>query len=397
MKKLFKIISFIILIAVGVAAYNYSTNYSLFDFEDINTPVYQETEESSSDDDVQFEKLYYTQLDEKQRKIYDKVYFAIKEHKDSIRIHSDIGSDDLFDIVGYVLAENPELFWSNGACTYDQIGNLKFEYIYTEDELDVCRQQIEKSTSEIIHQAKAIADEYERALFLFDYIAENTVYDDEAAENLEDNPIASTIAGVFINKKAVCGGYARAYQYLLLQCSLNAETVYGAAKTSDGSVEDHAWTLQQLNGNYYYTDVTWGDSAEEDTDGYISHIYFCLTEEEMKNTHTPESNISYPSCVSERDNYFVREDLYFSSFSKSEIRDALKKQIKDGSYSIEMKFKNEADYKEAVNSLIMKENIYYILLEIDPFAVKIEIDRLSYITEDNKYVLTLLLNKKQTD
>lgn len=393
MKKFFKFLYFLIFAVVLVFVYNYFSGYSLFDFDYINTPSYQE-EVAEASNGTQFEKLYYSQLDDDKRKIYDRIYFAIKDRKESVRIYQKIDNQDLFDIVSFVLAENPELFWSNGACTIDSSGKLTFDYIYTADEIEYYKAQIEQCTSSIIAEASAISDEYERALFLFNFVAENTSYDDKAAENLSDNPEASTIAGALVNKKAVCGGYSRAYQYLLSKCSLNAETVYGTANTPEGN-QNHAWTLQFLNGNYYYTDATWGDSYEStDTQGYTSHIYFCMTEKDMSKTHTLDSNISYPQCTATADNYFVKEGLYFSDFSKSKLKKAISAQIENGNNFIEIKFENNTDYNSAVDNLITDGSICYMLLEIDPFQKKVDAANLSYSTDDTRNVLTLILNKK---
>lgn len=393
MKKFFKLIYFIFIAALLVFVYNYFSGDSLFSIEDFHTPSYQE-EVAESTEAADFEKLYYPQLDDEEKKIYDKVYYCIKDCKPSVRIYQDIDGQDLFDIVNFVLAENPELFWSDGACSVNSNGKLTFDYIYTAEEIEIYKSQIENNTKNIIAQANAIPDEYERALFLFDFIADNTAYDYEAVQSLAENPQASTIAGVFLNKKAVCGGYAKAYQYLLTQCSLNAETVYGDVETSDGS-QRHAWTLQYLDGNYYYTDATWGDSYEGDiAQGNTSHVYFCITEKDMSKTHTPDSNVIYPKCTAKADNYFVKEGLCFYNYSKGEIRKTIRSQIEKENYFIEMKFENESDYKQAVSDLITDGDICYLLLEIDPFQRKIESDRLSYNTDDQRNVLTLILNKK---
>ncbi|MGN1328752.1 MAG: transglutaminase domain-containing protein [Eubacterium sp.] len=390
MKKIFKILYFIILAVVLVFVYNYFSGYSLFSLEDINAPVYQEEIEEVSDG-TGFKKLYYSQLDKDKRKIYDKIYFAIKDYKETVRIYQKIDSQELFNIVGFVIAENPELFWSNGGCSVDSTGKLTFDYIYTPEEIEVCKAQIESNTKDIIAQANTISDEYERALLLFDFISENVTYDDNAAENLADNPKASTMAGALVDGKAVCGGYSRAYQYLLSECSLNAETVHGIANTPDGN-QNHAWTLQYLDGNYYYTDATWGDSYEGDTtDDYTSHIYFCMTEKDMSKTHTLDSDISYPSCTAKADNYFVKEGLYFADFSKASLKKAIRTQIENGNNFIELKFENKSDYDNAVNDLITNKNICYLLFEIDPFQRKVKSDTLSYSTDDTQKVLTLIL------
>lgn len=396
MKKFFKALSFITVAVVLVFVYNYFTGYSLFELDFFSAPSYQEEIEEYSENtqSAPFEKLYYSQLDDNEKKVYDRVYFAIKDYKESVRIYQKIDNDDLFDIISFVLAENPELFWSNGSCTISTSGKLTFKYIYTLQEVEYYKTEIEKNTANIIAQANAITDQYERALLLFNFISESITYDDDAAENISEYPQVSTIAGALVDKKAVCGGYSKAYQYLLSKCALNAETVYGTAQTPDGE-ESHAWTLQYLDGNYYYTDATWGDSLEgKSTQDCTSHIYFCMTEKDMSKTHTLKSNISYPQCTAKADNYFIREGLYFSKFSKSAIKKAIRSQIESGNNFIEMKFENSSDYNNAVEELLTKEGISYLLFEIDPFQIRIDTTSLSYSTDDTRNVLTLILNKK---
>lgn len=400
MKKFLKVLYFAVIILIALFLYNYLTGNSLFDFnlDFIGVPSYQEevitAYDTENENTVAFEKLYYSQLDEDEKKIYDKVYFAIKDHKDSVKIYQKVDSSDLFNIVGFVLAENPELFWTNGACSVDSRGRLTFEYIYTAEEAEALQKQIDESTRDIIAKANAVSGEYEKALMLFDYITQTTAYNDNAVENLSAYPYVSNISGPFLYHSAVCSGYSKAYQYLLSKCGLNAETVYGTATTSDGNV-DHAWTLQYLEGNYYYTDVTWSDSFENtDLSENVSHVYFCLTGDEMLKTHTLENKVTYPECTAKKANYFVKEGLYFTSYNKSEIHKSIKSQFEKENYFIQLKFENAEDYRKATESLIKNGGIYPILLELDPFAKHIRNDTLLYSEGDDENVLTLIFDKK---
>lgn len=396
MKKILKTALIVLVLAAAVLAYNYVTDYSLFDLQDIGVQTYldEEQELQGQSNSTGYEKLYYPQLDSEGRKIYDKIYFAIKEHKETVRIHGSADSKTVFDIFGYVLSENPEFFWTNGSCSYSNDGTLTLSYIYSEQECAEVQAQIDAVTAPIVEKACAASDEYETALLLYDYIVLNTKYNSAAADNPGDYPEASTIAGVFIDKKAICGGYARAYQYLLSKCSLNAETVIGVAEASQGDTADHAWTLQYLDGSYYYTDVTWGDALETNGGDYVSHMYFCMSYDEVSSTHTLNDSVIYPECTSKRDNYFVRENLLFESYNVSKIRKAVKEIVSDGGSVAEIKFVNYTDYKTATDGLIENGGIYYVLLEVDPFSTKIVTDSLMYNLNDDKKVITLMLERK---
>ncbi|MGL6228739.1 MAG: putative mucin/carbohydrate-binding domain-containing protein, partial [Culicoidibacterales bacterium] len=61
------------------------------------------------------------------------------------------------------------------------------------------------------------------------------------------------IRGPFIGLNAVCGGYAKGYEYLLQRVGIQATWVSG-----DTSYGYHAWNNINLYGSWYLTDTTWG-------------------------------------------------------------------------------------------------------------------------------------------
>ncbi|MCD7796252.1 MAG: hypothetical protein LUG95_01100 [Clostridiales bacterium] len=394
MKKFLKVLAFIIVAVAIILGYNYYSNYSLFDFEDLYVPSYQEEIQKQTDEtQASFEKIYYNQLDDDEKKVYDKIYYALNEYDEKVRIRQNIENERIFEIFRFVLAENPEIFWSRGSCSIDSTGNLIFDYICTQSEIEYYKQAIEENTKDIISRANSCSSDYEKALLIFEYIVDTTEYDEEAANDLENNPFDSVIIGSLVNSKAVCTGYAKAYQYLLAQCSLDAETIYGTAETQ-GISQEHAWTLQYLDGNYYYTDATWGDTFESrDSGSYTSHAYFCITESEISKTHTADDNAVYPECMATQDNYFIKEELYFESYNKSKLRSAIKETVDLGEDFIELKFSDDTVYTEVVNDLIESEGIYYLLLELDPFETNIQNDSLSYSTDEEQNILTLFLTE----
>ena len=98
---------------------------------------------------------------------------------------------------------------------------------------------------------------------------------------------AHSIEGVFVNEKAVCEGYAKAYQLLLNACGVN--NVYVTGSSFDTG---HAWNMVQLNnGNWYLYDLTWDDQPN-DAEGQ-THKYFCNSVGTFNSDHTPTpSNIA---------------------------------------------------------------------------------------------------------
>ncbi|MBO4289043.1 MAG: hypothetical protein J5865_02945, partial [Lachnospiraceae bacterium] len=68
---------------------------------------------------------------------------------------------------------------------------------------------------------------------------------------------------------AVCDGYSQAYVYLLQQCGINAAVIVGIAGSDKATAGGHAWSVVQLDGDWYEVDSTWNDigSLEEAVEG----------------------------------------------------------------------------------------------------------------------------------
>ena len=221
-------------------------NFASYQEESTST-VYKSAQRNTSETASLTEKINST-LTEDEKKALDIIYDGLKNCKSSVNIYQDIEPQRIFELVGLVLSEHPEIFWSKGDCTFSQSGRLTFEYPYSKSRISEIQTQIESRVSTIMTQIASSASEYEKALKIFDYITLNTSYARDEIENIEDNVKISTIEGVFIDNSAVCLGYAKAYQYLLNAAGIDAITVCGNAQTPDGD-SGHAWNVD----GYYYS------------------------------------------------------------------------------------------------------------------------------------------------
>ena len=68
--------------------------------------------------------------------------------------------------------------------------------------------QIDETVSQILAGIDAQAPDYDKAKYVFDYLASNVAYSTGAPDN-------QNIISVFVNGETVCQGYAAATQYLL--------------------------------------------------------------------------------------------------------------------------------------------------------------------------------------
>lgn len=399
MKKYFSIIFVIVFIAVAAFGYNFFTGGKMeqrlegLESKEITATRLQTSKKQISQNAKTIGSSLYDALTDDEKNVYDTVYDALADYEDSVFVYENIESDRIFEIVRLVISEHPEIFWSKGDCTYSNSGKLIFNYPYTHREAQEKNTLIEKKTREIIENINLSGDEYERSLAIFDYIVKNTSYDNSATNKPDEFFEASTIEGVFLNGKAVCSGYSRAYQYLLSLAGIDSITITGEAKTPNG-YSSHAWTAQEADGEIYFTDVTWGDSYEKsiDTD-FVSHVYFMMTSNEIEKTHKCDEIYSVVKSTSDINNYFVRQSFYFEKYNQSALRDKIKNSIERDEAGIEIKFANIEEYQTAQKSLFDNQNIYYILKTIDIFSKKINTRNIIYNVDDTHNIITIFYCK----
>ena len=257
--------------------------------------------------------------------------------------------------------DTPEIFWYDGSssiATYEEglfeeaHAIVKTQYSGTPEEIEIQKQEIEAVVAECLRLAPEAGD-YERIKYVYDYIVDNVEYDLEAPNN-------QNIYSVFIGKRSVCAGYARAFQYLMERMDIPATYVVG--KTKEGREESrlgHAWNLVQCDGEYYYVDVTWGDPLFEIAEGEegkiidgISYDYLLCTGEELFRTHQLGEGIVMPDCVATQCNYYRRNNMYYEEVDGELFLTVLHNALAERSNPVVFKFSDEAVFTEGTAKIV---------------------------------------------
>lgn len=137
-------------------------------------------------------------------------------------------------------------------------------------------QVFESGSSAACKKAKEIAEEcmmqadtdYERALWLHDWLIYNADYDRQYEYFYPE--------GVLLYGKGVCQSYALAYDMLLKLVGIECVYLVGYA-----GGDAHGWNLVNINGSWSHVDCTWDDPSN----GVENHNYFCLSDEVMSRDH----------------------------------------------------------------------------------------------------------------
>ena len=162
------------------------------------------------------------------------------------------------------------------------------------------------------------------------------------------------IVSVFVNHKTVCRGYAYAAQYLLHELGIACTTVEGTAKGTD-----HAWNLVVLDGEYYFMDVTWGNSQYESESSetgtrekHILYDYLAATTALMAKSHSASDAIALPNCTATQNSYFVREGLLFEKWDPGALGNRIADAYYAGERQVEVNFAYEDLHDKALSYMV---------------------------------------------
>lgn len=274
-----------------------------------------------------------------------------KSSPSEIQCTGELTVKDIFEALFALKNDRPDIFWLGNKFTYYTSNGYTYvdlTFIATDAELEQQQQSFSAALSDFKENATKYSSEFEREKYINDYIISNCTYDEEAAKNNYQSGNAGNAYGVLVEKKAVCEGYARAFQLLCNEMGIQCVSITGMADEIG-----HEWNCAYIEGDWYHIDVTWNDTGS-DVDKYA---YFNLTDEQMYLSHTPDDlfseidddnyngnenivgNLFVPQCTSTEYNYYQQTAPTLYGFNKendNKITEALAKAAlnRDSYFSI---------------------------------------------------------------
>ncbi len=229
--------------------------------------------------------LYYDSLDNRDREVYQIAYDLVM-HKDESGYDRTLSMDSfeyserensLFPIIHAMLSDHPELFYlqSNGrkfGIRTVKMGSIcKVTFSLEEGEPDENEKiaRFERATQDFMSDINLNATDPEIELQIHDKLINLVTYDYELLERDHNNgDLGNTAYGALVEdsmgqkNRAICGGYAQFFQYLLQQAGIEAAYVSGYADNESGTLSEqgsHAWNIVKLDGEWYEVDSCWDD------------------------------------------------------------------------------------------------------------------------------------------
>ncbi|MCQ2082416.1 MAG: hypothetical protein MJZ11_12230 [Lachnospiraceae bacterium] len=234
--------------------------------------------------------------------VYDTMYNQIIQQNIYINLSGRRGQltgEYINEQYAKILQDHPEIFWLNGGASVTGTSSMfttDYTYkLYTNCEIKnvpKMKDEMDHVINRIVESAMKYESDFKKALFVHDYLVRMCEYDTDTYNSSKNNDpnnlfsMAYTAYGCLVENKAVCSGYAKAYQLIMNELGIECGFVTGIGINYEGS-GPHAWNYINIDGKYYYVDVTWDDpiySGPKPKD--ISHKYFCISKEEISRDHS---------------------------------------------------------------------------------------------------------------
>jgi hypothetical protein len=226
---------------------------------------------------------YYGMLSDNEKVVYKQVYANAEKVTSTFKPAVDIYIDGVKNVLEAIYDDHPELFWLDTSYSYkytddDKVVQIELNFNKTVNDLEKHKKIFTAAANKIINKAKKLDGDYAKEKYVYDKLVSSIEYD-------KDSEINQSAYSALVNKKTICAGYTRAFQYILIKLSIPTYYVVGIADVT------HAWNMVKLDNEYYNVDLTWGISNSS------RYKYFNRTDSYYSSNHTRTGlSIDLPEC-----------------------------------------------------------------------------------------------------
>ena len=202
-------------------------------------------------------------------------------------------SDQLNNVLISVLLDCPELFYAGQEVQTEYRDGyviVNFPNNYPDSDFNELNDELTAVVKKIAGDASQIDDEFERIMFVNNYLS-TTI-----EPQFELNDINGNAYGALVKKVARCEGYVKAAKLIFDELGIESIICTGEVE-HDGSMIAHAWIAVKYQDKFYAFDIAWdGGMAVNDIPGVV---YTFMNKEYISVEH--KTNYNYP--ITDDDQY----------------------------------------------------------------------------------------------
>ena len=296
LKKLFM---FLLCLILGLFIYTYKNNiteYILLNYVYKNDFNYDSSNEYKIIDEFSYFKLTDNYKPENKKDIFNIIYNAINNGYESFNFYcqnsyetclddvKDLTSDyELLSVINNFV--HPYNSYNKLNVTINSLGkiNIKVQKLYNESTINILNKKIDTVYNELITDNMT---DYDKIKIIHDYIIDNSVYDEQRANNLYNDyqgEFSSNIAtGPLLQGHGICSGYTDAMKLFLDKMNIPNYKI---------SSENHIWNLVYIDNKWLHLDLTWDDPVINNGEiSTIDHTYFLIDTNKLLNIEKTEDN-----------------------------------------------------------------------------------------------------------
>ncbi len=208
---------------------------------------------------------------------YETILAGLYLQEEEIDISSfGLSSIELHSLLDGIYKNEPMLYYWSGRYSYTYFTEgmpveMFPDYSMTAEERAEADGYINSVLDYVVSTLPIGIDDYEKALYLHDYVCLNYEYDNSLS--------SANVYDVLLSGKAICTGYTLLYDELLARVGIESRAV-----VSPQNSLNHMWNQVLLYGEWYHIDTTWDDPLP-DRFGEARHGNFLLSDSEIKKTH----------------------------------------------------------------------------------------------------------------
>lgn len=303
--------------------------------------------------------LYIRNLSDTQKQVAQTLVDGMKAGQSEIELNQPIQLDEISELYQRLKLADPELFFLADQQNYEyspltqEVKVFHPNYIEYDDGLTIPQriEQLRQLRNSIIQDWHG-RGEYECSVLMNDYLVDTITYQPQAAH--EHN-----LYGALVERQAVCDGYALAYKYLADGLGMDCVVITGSAYEDKAGYQQgmsqlqslnaqqimqwdsgyrHAWNAIQIDGHWYYTDVTYNDPVSLDHDEQadfsgLKEAFTNLTWQDMMQLRSAEVSLLLAPDLPQENaldaNVFYRNGLVIQT--ENQARDWLWMELNDHS------------------------------------------------------------------